>query len=115
MEFYYRDTAQDVMILSADGGLNHETADQFAAELGELIDKGMTKLVVDGTKLTYISSAGIGALLLLHKRLRDRGGEVMLCNLHSPVTDVLTLLRMDRVFRIHPSVDEAVAAFGPAD
>jgi len=112
MEFTYQGTKKDIMVLSADGGLNHDTADQFVDELAAMIDAGLTKLVVNGEKLTYISSAGVGALLRLHKRLRAQGGEVHLANLHTPIIEVIELLRLNRVFSIFPSVNEAVDAFG---
>ena len=73
MEFYYRDTDRDVLILSADGGLNSHNAEQFVSELATLVDAGADKLIVDCTKLSHISSFGIGILIRLHKKLAEKG------------------------------------------
>ena len=44
MEFYYNETDKDVLIISADGGLNSDNADKFVNELAALIDAGQTKI-----------------------------------------------------------------------
>jgi anti-anti-sigma factor len=111
MEFYYRGTDKDILILSADGGLNSQNAEQFVDELQNLVDAGAQKLIVDCTKLSYISSYGIGILIRLHKRLAEGGGEVKIAAVDSPIVKVLRLLRLDTVFEIYNNVREAREAF----
>jgi len=111
MEFYYRGTDKDILILSADGGLNSHNADQFVTELQALVDAGARKLIVDCTKLTYISSYGVGVLIRLHKKLAESGGEIKLAAIESPIIKVLRLLRLDTVFEIYHNVREAREAF----
>lgn len=111
MEFYYRGTDKDVLILSADGGLNSQTAEQFVDELQTLVEAGASKLIVDCTKLTYISSYGVGILIRLHKKLTEVGGEVKIAAVDSPIVKVLRLLRLDAVFQIYSNVREAREAF----
>ena len=111
MEFYYKDTDRDVLILSADGGLNSHNAEQFVSELATLVEAGANKLIVDCTKLSYISSFGVGILIRLHKRLAEKGGEVKLAVVESPIVRVLRLMRLDTVFEIYPDVATARATF----
>jgi anti-anti-sigma factor len=111
MEFYYRGTDKDILILSADGGLNSQNAEQFVDELQNLVDAGAQKLIVDCTKLSYISSYGIGILIRLHKRLAEGGGEVKIAAVDSPIVKVLRLLRLDTVFEIYDNEREAREAF----
>jgi len=111
MEFYYRGTDKDVLILSADGGLNSHNADQFVTELQTLVDAGARKLIVDCTKLTYISSYGIGILIRLHKKLAESGGEVKIASVDNPIVKALRLLRLDTVFEIYINSREAQEAF----
>lgn len=116
MEFYYRGTDRDILILSADGGLNSHNADQFVGELQTLVEAGVRKLIVDCTKLTYISSYGVGILIRLHKKLAEVGGEVKLATVENPVVKALRLLRLDSIFEIYLNVREAREAFyGSAD
>ena len=69
MEFYYDHTDRDVLILSADGGLMADNAGRFVDELERYVDLGIRKLIVDCSRLTRITSYGLGVLLGLHKRL----------------------------------------------
>ena len=111
MEFYYHDVDQDILILSADGGLVSETAEQFVEELSQFVELGCTKLIVDCTRLTYISSYGLGVLVRLHKKLAAKGGNVKLAAVAGPVPTVLSMSRLNRVFQIFPTVADARGAF----
>ena len=112
MEFYYKGTDKDILIVSADGGLSSHNADQFVSELQTLMEAGAHKLIVDCTKLTYISSYGVGTLVGLHKKLVESGGEIKLAAVGSPIVKVLRFLRLDSVFEIYHNVREAREAFG---
>ena len=113
MEFYYHESEKDVLIVSADGGINKQTSRQFTESVIDLIDGGLTKIIVDCDKLTYISSYGLGALLRLHKRAKAAGGEVKVANVHSMVVEVLKLTHVNRLFGIYADVNKARLAFKP--
>ena len=42
MEFYYHESDRDILVLSADGGLNADTASTFVEQLESLVDAGMS-------------------------------------------------------------------------
>jgi anti-anti-sigma factor len=111
MEFYYHDIDRDLIVLSADGGLNADTADAFVQQLESLVDAGVTKIIVDCTRLDYISSYGVGVLLRLHKKLRKHGGNVKVAAAKSMVLRAMTVLRMGSMFEIYEDVDRARLAF----
>ena len=46
MEFFFHELDKSVLILSADGGLNAETAAEFIRQLESLIDGGVTQIIV---------------------------------------------------------------------
>ena len=116
MEFYYDEVDNNVLIIRADGGLNKETSAQFVGELEKLIEAGLTRIIVDCTLVDYISSYGVGVLARLHAKLRQRGGDVKVCNVKGIVRDFLELTRLDRIFEVYPDVNRARLAFrGPDD
>jgi anti-sigma B factor antagonist len=112
MEFYYKDVEKDVLILSADGGLNADNADEFVGELETLVDSGIRKLVVDCTRLNYISSYGISILVRLRGKLAKRGGDVKLASVHNSIVSLLEIADLHKIFGIYANVDEALLAFG---
>ena len=111
MEFYYKDVEKDVLILSADGGLNADNADEFVRELETLVDSGIRKLVVDCSKLRYISSYGVSVLVRLRGKLAKRGGDAKLASVHNSIVRLLELSDLDKIFGIYANVDEALHAF----
>ena len=60
MELVFHEVDKSVLILSADGGLNADTSAEFVEQLEKLVDGGVTQIIVDCTRLEYISSYGIG-------------------------------------------------------
>jgi len=59
-----------------------------------------TPTVLDFDRLEYISSAGLGILILTQKRLHREGGGLTLANVNPHITNVLRLAGLDRVFHI---------------
>jgi anti-sigma B factor antagonist len=111
MEIYYHDTDDDVLILSADGGIDSPAAEELVADLAKLVAAGARKLIVDCSRIDYISSYGIAVLIRLHRKLAERGGDVKLAAVDSRVVRLIELLGLDRVLHLYPNVDAARAAF----
>jgi anti-sigma B factor antagonist len=111
VEFYYHDVDRDVLILKADGGIDAANADEAVAELTLLVESGLRKLIIDCSRLGYISSAGVGVLVRLHKRLLTVGGHAKVAAVHGPVFRLLELTKIADVFEVYPTVNEALEAF----
>ena len=111
MEFFFHELDKDVLILSADGGLTADTGPEFIRQLEALVDGGATKIIVDCTRLDYISSYGVGLLVRAHNKLASRGGDVKIAAAHSIVLQALNVMRMGKLFGIYPDVNQARLAF----
>jgi anti-anti-sigma factor len=59
--------------------------------------------IVDFSNLEYISSAGLGVLIVAQKRLADTGGALRLVNLNHHIADVFRYSGLDRIFGIADS------------
>jgi len=115
MDLYYHELDKSVLILSADGGLNADTAAAFVEQLTLLVDQGLTKIIVDCTHLDYISSYGIGILARVHSKLAAHGGDVKIASPKSMVLNALQMVRLNRLLEIYPDVNAARLAFRPKD
>jgi anti-sigma B factor antagonist len=111
MEFYYHEVQRDVLILRADSGIDSYKVQGFLNELQRLIEGGARKLVVDCAQIGYLSSVGITALIRVHKRMAEHGGSVKLAAIQPPLARLLEITRLDQVFQIYPTVDDALRAF----
>ena len=89
--------------------LDAAAANALKARVLPLAESGQDGLVVDLRSVEFIDSSGLGVLVSMLKKLGTRGRLVM-CNLQPNVANTFKLSRMDRVFTIRPSVDEAFAS-----
>lgn len=68
-------------------------------------------LIVDFSKVDFIDSSGLGMLVSLFKLMNGKG-EMALCSLNPGIMNMFTLTRMDRIFRIYPDKNSALAQLG---
>jgi len=101
----------NVNILTLDGILNADTASQLDDLLRELSGLDCPCLVLDVSKLTYISSAGIGCFIGIIKLIRSKDGDIHFYNMMPKVYRVFKLLDMDGFFKFFSDFDEAVSVF----
>ena len=81
------------------------------AVLSLLKETNRVVLALGGVEL--IDSEGLAALVGLFISARNRGGELKLADLSPKSRDLLRVTRLDEVFRIYRSVDEALAPLQP--
>ena len=115
MEFRYDEIDGDLMILTADGGLNQRTADQFVSSVETLVDAGLRRLIIDCSALDYVSSFGLGVLVRLHRRMQTHGGDVKIAAVSGFLAQALQATRLNSLFEIYPDVNRAKLAFRPKD
>ena len=111
MEIHERPSGiQGVTLLSLDGGLDHTNTDAFIQAMYRALDAGAPCVVLDLSRLSYISSWGLGSLVRVHHHFAARGGRIVFANLHSAVASILRLSRLDRLFDLYPTVQAALSA-----
>jgi anti-sigma B factor antagonist len=77
------------------------------------LEQGRSTVVIDLSRTQYVDSAGLGTLVLLNKEARAAGGCLVLAGLSDHVRDLLRLVRLDEVFTIAATVDEAMKVGAP--
>ncbi|MDR1657950.1 MAG: STAS domain-containing protein [Deltaproteobacteria bacterium] len=100
------------LVLGLTGELDAETAPDFEAAADKLIEEGARFVVLDMSKLAFISSAGLRAVLVLGKGLRAVQGEVRFAALQKTVAEVFDIAGFSRLFGVFPDVGAALAKTG---
>ena len=77
------------------------------------IGDDVARVVVDLTGATFIDSSSLGVLIGAHRRLRGRGGRLMVACDHPGILKTFRVTGLDGVFTIAPTVEEAIAAPDP--
>jgi anti-sigma B factor antagonist len=103
--------AGPVFLVTAEGELDLAAAALFRAKLLDAIARGGRKIILDLLRVTLIDSTNIGALLDAHGRAEQLDGELAVVCRNSNVLKVLAISGIDRLLRIHDSVESAVAEY----
>ena len=109
---YTQETEGTILVFHLIGSLDIGTVATMRADLDALLSVGQHQVIFDVHELEQIDSSGIGAIIALFKRVRSNKGEMKIANLVGQPREIFSLLRLDRVFDIHESIDHALKSFG---
>ena len=101
----------DVYIIGIDGRIDTHTAAEVEKELEVLKKDNAANLVVDFTKVNYISSGGLRVFLTALKWTRANSGDLKLASLVPNVEKIFKLAGFTKIFNIMDDVNAAIDAF----
>ena len=100
----------DVLVAKvAERRIAAEVAHQLKEALADVVKKGNRRIVLDLSDVTFIDSGGLGALISSLKAVGG-DGELVLAGSCDAVVNMFKLTRMNKVFRMFDTPDQAVAA-----
>jgi anti-anti-sigma factor len=79
--------------------------------IDNLLASGATRMVINLEQVNYVDSAGLGALIEMHRKTKAKGGSLKLCHLRPNLRQALEMARLLPIFETCPSETEAVASF----
>ena len=65
------------------------------------------RLVIDFSHVTNMSSSALGMLITLHKRVREKMGNLVLCNIQPSIEEIFKITRLNEIFTISEDLDRA--------
>lgn len=84
---------------------------ELGQELYQLIEaEGRKKLVLNFSSVDFLSSAALGVLIKLDKKVKSRQGVLKLCAIRPEIYEVFKITNLNRVFDIKPDEADALAA-----
>ena len=99
-------------IFELSGRLDAVSTQQSIVGVYQAIAEGERQILLDLADVSFLSSSGMRALLLVRKELlTHKGGELRLCALQPQVREVFELTGFTRVFSIHQTREDALRAF----
>jgi anti-sigma B factor antagonist len=109
MKLAQRKVGSNIVLEVLETRLGADKVEAFKDAVGRHLAAGPVSIVLDLSKVEFIDSSGLGAILSILKRM-PKGCELILCATTDPVTSMFKLTRLDRVFTMKKTVDEAVSA-----
>lgn len=88
-----------VMVYLTDKFYVHD-ASLLRDDLLEIIDRGIVDVRMDLSGLTYIDSSGLGTLVTINKRTKEKNGKLVLMGAQGLPLELIKRTRLDKVFII---------------
>ncbi len=68
-------------------------------------------LILNFSPVSHMSSSALGMLITLHKRIREKKGQLKLCNIQPAIYEVFVITRLNEIFDIYQSQAKAMESF----
>ena len=92
--------------------LDEQNIQVIGEQLFSLVDEvGRRKILLNFGNVEFLSSAALGKLIALHKKLQAVGGRLILCNIDPQIHEVFEITKLDKFFNIQKEEQAALQAF----
>jgi len=92
--------------------LDELSINEILNELIALVEsQSDVKLLLNFDNVDHLSSAALGMLITLNKRVGDLNGQLRLANISPQIYEVFKITRLNKLFEIHESTNAAMSSF----
>jgi len=89
--------------------LDELSINEIGEQISAMIAKSPSpKIVMDFSGVAHMSSSALGMLITLHKRIREKGGELRLCGIQPAILEVFVITRLNEIFAISQTREQAL-------
>ena len=100
-----------IMVIDVRGFLDAHTFERLDQAIEQCFAQDAHRLIVKLDQVEYISSAGLGVVIMIGKRLSSAGGKLRLCNLNETVFEVFEISGFSTIFSVFKDQAEALDSF----
>ncbi len=108
MELHVRKRASGVHIVDVSGEIDLQGGYKLTELVKRMIERGVSRYVINLEKVAYIDSNGIDVLLSVHSLVKQREFAVCFANIHGSAKKVVELMKLDEYFPFVASIDDAL-------
>lgn len=100
---------QNILFVSLSGDmLGENIGKDMVNMINDKISDSILLCAIDLSGITYMNSSGIGILITILTKFRNKGGEVVLINPSEPIKKLLIITKLNAIFSIMNSEEEAI-------
>ncbi len=100
-----------VLVVGVDGQLIVGNRHELKQKLGDALEAGTRRFVVDFSATGYIDSSGLGVLVSLARKIGESGGAIRLAALNTDLKTLFELTKLDTLFELFDTVEAALDGF----
>ena len=106
---YTQEVSSNILKLNFSGDLIGENNGPELVELAnDVLSKGTNYCLLNISDVRYINSSGIGVLITLLTKFRNKGGDLYLINPSEHVDKLLIMTKLQAIFNIAATEDEVL-------
>ena len=92
--------------------LDEQNIQMIGDDLFRLVDElGRRKVLLNFSNVEFMSSAALGKLIALRKKVQEAGGKLVLCRIRPEIYEVFVITRLDKMFVFRHDEQEALQSF----
>ena len=76
---------------------------------------GRVNLILDFRNVRFLSSAVLGLLIRVSKRVYEGDGQLRLSNIHPKIREIFRITRLTKIFDIYPDLEQAIAGLSDSE
>ncbi len=99
-----------VAVVSISGRIDSSSSADLEASLQALVDKGKRNLVLDLSKVEFLSSSGLRVIVNAYKACKEVG-QLCVAQPSERAASSLSIAGIDTLFTVHPTREAAIASF----
>jgi anti-sigma B factor antagonist len=91
--------------------LDEANIQEMGRELFSLVESDRKQILLNFSKVEFLSSAALGKLITLDKKVKSSQGKLRLSNIRPEIYEVFAITRLNKLFEIHDDEADALASF----
>jgi len=104
-----KDKIGDFLVLSIDGRVDTNNFNELELILNQVFEEGEFKIILNCSKLNYISSSGLRIFLTALKKVNAKNGKLHLCSMQQVIKEIFDISGFSTIFNIFDTQEEALA------
>lgn len=101
----------EITVLTVDGEINFNSSPDFRKAFLKVLESKAQRVVVNLAGVAYVDSSGLATLVEAHQKIKNSGGRLRLANLTGKVKSLFEITKLEKLFEIFPTEDEALKTF----
>src|SRR5271155_1773749 len=100
----------EIVVLTPAGRINNDTSQEFQTRLLASVGSAAATVLIDFSRVEYISSAGLRALMMASKQSKATNGRLAVAGLTPMVKEIFAISRFSMVVQVFETTAEAIKA-----
>ena len=106
---FEKEVRDNLLVLRLSGDLiGEDNGANIIEKVNNAIQENIRVCIIDISKLRYINSSGIGVLITILTKFRNKGGEVYLMKPSETVQKLLVITKLNAIFQIIQNEEEVL-------